>query len=149
MKAHNLKFNTQPGLSGQTLPQIGRKKNALITKKMFEKPLMTINKECAMRTLQYNECNIVSGGTDYAIWAQVGAGLGTMGGMLYTLSGPMTGAALVFKPFEMVLKAIVGAGIGLGAGFVAAVLYETAYTIYEASKQGAELGVQLAPLLLL
>ncbi len=110
---------------------------------------MTTNKECTMRTLQYDECNIVSGGTDYTIWAQVGAGLGAMGGMLYTLSGPMTGAALVFKPFEMVLKAIVGAGIGLSVGFVAAVLYETAYTIYEASKQGAELGIQLAPLLLL
>lgn len=102
-----------------------------------------------MRVLQSNECNIVSGGTDYTLWAQVGAGLGVMGGMLYALNGPMTGAALAFKPFEMVLKGIMGAGVGLGAGFATALLYEIGCSIYEQSKQTAELGVQLAPLLLL
>lgn len=102
-----------------------------------------------MRTLTIAECQTIGAAADYNLWGQVGVGLGIVGGILVSLNGPMTGAVLAFKPFEIVLKGTVGAGIGLGAGLLGAVLYDVGVNIYQTFSDTAETGMKLAPLLLL
>lgn len=102
-----------------------------------------------MRALTMDECQNIGAGVDYFTWGQVGAGLGAVFGALYTLQGPMTGAALAFKPFEMVLKGAMGAGIGLGVAVAAGILYEVGSNAYSAATTAAEVGAKVGMLAVL
>ena len=90
-----------------------------------------------MQNLTPYECMQVSGGVDYFAWSQYGMAAGAVFGALHTFKGPMTGAALAFKPFEMVLHGIGGAVIGIGVGLAAAAVYQIANNAYQAHSQNS------------
>lgn len=90
-----------------------------------------------MKQLDYDECAIIAGGVDYFSWSQYGMAGGAVLGALHAFKGPMTGAALAFTPFKMVLHGIAGAGIGIGVGLAAAAVYQIGLNTYETSKQAS------------
>ena len=84
----------------------------------------------SIKILTPKECRSISGGVDYFVWSQYGLAAGATLGSLHAFKGPMTGAALAFKPFEMVLHGIAGAGIGIGVGLTAGFLYQVGANAY-------------------
>jgi len=96
-----------------------------------------------MKELNQYECNQIAGGVDYFTWSQYGLAIGATFGVLHAFRGPMTGAALAFKPFEMVLHGAAGAAIGTVGGVAAGFLYQVGVNIYTACQKSAEVGASL------
>lgn len=96
-----------------------------------------------MQLLTQAQCQKIGGGVDYTLWGEVGAGVGAICGILMSLNGPMTGAALAFKSFEIVLKGAIGGIIGFATGIGLGLAYEIGSSAYDQYNQAQGLSLEI------